>query len=210
MLKIPLSAERVRNFSDAIYAVAITLLVLEIRIPSAEEVAQLGIEGVLRARVPNFIGFLVSFFVTALFWRGHLLLFGVVTNMTVRLYWLNLLQLLFVVLMPFSTALYSFYVGSDVAFYFYCANLSGIGWMGYAITNYLIEHEPYFQEMPARELKWFRVRQLIPPIVFLGCIPLSMVNPWAGRLGFLLIFVFRSIGDRLYNKQAAVKPGQPT
>ena len=198
--------ERVNNFSDAIFAIAITLLVLEIKVPSADEVAREGIAGVLMSRMANFIGFLVSFFVTALFWKGHLQLFKSVTNVTNQLFWLNLWQLLFVVLMPFSTALYSYFAGFNGAFFFYCLNVAAIGISGYRMTAYVLKSEPTLQQMPAVSIRWMRVRALVTPLVFLLCIPLAMLNPWAGRLGFVLIFMVHAVGDWLHQRRLSQMP----
>jgi uncharacterized membrane protein len=194
-------SDRVNNFSDAIYAIAITLLVLEVKIPSADEVAQRGIAGVLTVRIPNFIGFVVSFFVTALFWKAHLLLFRKVKAISSRLLWLNLWQLLFVVLMPFSTALYSYYVGSNNAFIFYCLNVAGIGFMGYVLTAHVVRTENLEQEMGRVAATWMRRRTLIAPFVFLFCIPLVWIDPWVARFGFLLIFLVQLWGDRVMKKR---------
>lgn len=194
-------SDRVNNFSDAIYAIAITLLVLEIKIPSLDEVTQKGIAGVLAARIPNFIGFVVSFLVTALFWKSHLQLFKKVTKYTERLLWLNLWQLMFVVLMPFSTALYSYYAGSDKAFIFYCLNVAGIGVMSYAMTAYVVKNENLAVAMGEPAARWMRQKTLVAPIIFLLCIPIVLLSPIAARLSFFLIFVVQFIGERRVSKK---------
>ena len=194
ILKFP--NDRVNNFSDAIFAIAITLLVLEIKVPTADEVQQLGIAGLLSKRIPNFIGYLVSFFVTALYWRNHLQLFQFVKTIDNRLFWLNLWLLLFVVLMPFSTDLYSYFVGHNKAFVFYTLNLAAIGAMSYWMATYVTKKENLTEQLGAIQTRWMRNRILIGPIIFLLCVPVVWLSPWTGRLGFFLIFIVQTIGDR--------------
>jgi uncharacterized membrane protein len=204
MIQKPFPSERVNNFSDAIFAIGITLLVLEIKIPSLDEINSLGVDGVLRKRIPHFIGFLVSFLVTALYWRSHLLLFSKVKFIDSKLLWLNLWLLIFVVLLPFSTALYSYYIGFDKAFYFYCFNLAAMGIMSWWMTLYVIRKEELAENNSPLDIFWMKWKAGIPPLVFLLCIPLTMLSPLTGRIGFLLIFVFQMIGNRAVKKKKMV------
>ena len=109
--------ERLILFSDAVFAIAITLLVIEIKIPGKEDLEKMGFPeitdtGLLHALarlIPKFIGFLISFLLIGQYWIVHHRMFGYVINFTQRLIWLNLLFLLAVALMPFSTGFYSYY-----------------------------------------------------------------------------------------------------
>jgi uncharacterized membrane protein len=193
--------ERVNNFSDAIFAIAITLLVLEIKVPTVDEVKAVGIDGVLNKRVSNFVGYFVSFVVTALYWKNHLQLFQLVKSIDNKLFWLNLWLLFFVVIMPFSTALYSYFFGSDTSFSFYCFNLAAIGFMSYWMMTYVIKKENLKESLGAIQTRWMRNRILIGAIVFLLCVPFLWISPWLGRFGFLLIFLFQAIGDRRIKKK---------
>src|SRR5215213_2388076 len=108
--------DRVVFFSDAVFAIAITLLVIEIKVPTHDQVHGLGVAGSLYNLIPLFIGYLVSFVVTALFWKSHLQLCRDIKSFDTKLIWLNIFLLLFVGLMPFSTALYSENFGNNIAF----------------------------------------------------------------------------------------------
>lgn len=193
--------DRVNNFSDAIFAIAITLLVLEIKVPTADEVHQLGVDGLLMKRIPNFIGYVVSFFVTALYWRNHLQLFQYVKSIDDRLFWLNLWLLFFVVIMPFSTALYSYFFGHDNAFIFYTLNLAAIGFMSYTMAAYVIKKEVIAAQLGTIQSQWMKNRILIGPVIFLLSVPLIWISPWIGRLGFLMIFIVQAIADRRIKKR---------
>ncbi|MBK9959255.1 MAG: DUF1211 domain-containing protein [Chitinophagaceae bacterium] len=84
--------ERLILFSDAVFAIAITLLVIEIKIPELphDSVTDKGLLIALRNLIPKFIGFLVSFLLIGQYWIVHHRLFGYVINFTDRLIWLNI------------------------------------------------------------------------------------------------------------------------
>jgi uncharacterized membrane protein len=146
----------------------------------------------------------VSFLVTALYWRSHLQLFQLVKKIDNKLLWLNLWLLIFVVLLPFSTALYSYYFNINNAFVFYCLNLAAMGLMSYWMTVYVLKNEKLYEVMPSTELKWMKRKAAIAPAVFLICIPFTFILPWAARLGFVLIFIIQLIGERAMKRKAMV------
>src|SRR5258705_4229921 len=111
--------ERMILFSDAVFAIAITLLVIEIKIPDkhemqlAEGVSDKAILHALGLLIPKFLGFLISFMLIGLYWTIHHRMFGFVTAYDRRLLFLNLVFLFLIALMPFSTGFYSEFAGSE-------------------------------------------------------------------------------------------------
>lgn len=199
VLKYP--HDRVVFFSDAVFAIAITLLVIEIKIPTHDQIHELGMSGVLSKLIPLFIAFLISFLVTALFWRWHLVIMNFVKTIDNRLIWLNVWLLLFVALLPFSSGFYSENFASNGPFFIYCADLALIGFFSYFITSYVIKKEKLAESVGKAQARWMAQRALIVPVVFVLCIPLAMLSPLVGRLGFTLIFVFQVIGERYYRNK---------
>ncbi|MCW0464202.1 TMEM175 family protein [Xanthomonas sacchari] len=204
--------DRVVFFSDAVFAIAITLLAVEIKVPGHAEVAAAGgILAALHRMLPLFIGFAVSFLVTALFWKSHLQLCRHIRQFDDRLIWLNVLQLLLIGLLPFSTALYSDYFGSHEAFSVYCAHLAAIGLAGYWLHAYAVRKEGLAQRLGALQAQAMKLRAAVSPVVFALCIPVGMVAPWLGRFGFLAVFllqwgVMRVYQRRIRQAQAAPAP----
>jgi uncharacterized membrane protein len=200
-MKFKYPTDRVIFFSDAVFAIAMTLLILEVKLPSVDEINTMGIGGVLVKRIPNFIGYIISFFVTAFFWKAHVQLCTLVKTVTSRFFWLNVWMLFFVVLMPFSTALYANYVRSNTAFSFYCINIALIGIFSFSLTSHVVKQEDVAEQFSALSRSWFKKRSAVAPFVFLLCIPLAYTLPLISRYGFLLIFLVQAIGDRYYNKK---------
>src|SRR6185436_5665320 len=88
--------ERLILFSDAVFAIAITLLVIEIKIPEIPRpiVTDHLLGERLLELIPKFVGFLISFLLIGQYWTVHHRMFGYVINFNQRLIWLNIFFLL--------------------------------------------------------------------------------------------------------------------
>jgi len=91
---------RLEAFSDGVFAIAITLLVIELHVPTGQE----GLVAGLEHEWPRYLGYLVSFAFIGGVWMAHSNLTSFIRAMDARLMRLNLLLLLFVSLLPFTTA----------------------------------------------------------------------------------------------------------
>jgi uncharacterized membrane protein len=123
-----LGLERLLLFSDAVFAIAITLLVIEIRVPSpapGSSEKELGLG--LLALLPQFIGFLISFFLIGQTWIEHHRIGRLLTGFDLGTLWWNLLMLFFVAFMPFATAVLSEHIASRIAGTLYAVSFAGLG-----------------------------------------------------------------------------------
>ena len=115
------SLERLIFFSDAVFAIAITLLVIEIHVPHVPSGAgNIAFINALLLLIPNFIGFIVSFFVIGAFWGGHHRAFACAAHWDERLMGPNIHMLLAIAAMPFFTAFMSEYSNQRVPVVAYC------------------------------------------------------------------------------------------
>jgi len=182
-LKKEFQLERMVLFSDAVFAIAITLLVLEIKIPEVHtNVTDQMILEDLGHLIPKFVGFFVSFMLIGIYWIVHHRMFGFVTAYNPTLLRLNLFFLFFIVLMPFSTALYSEYAGSalfarkiKVPMTFYVLNFVCIGILNYIMWIYiskpsrkLIDHA-----IEPRTIRFAKARAIAVPAIFFSMIPVA-------------------------------------
>lgn len=101
--------ERLTFFSYAVFAIAITLLVIEVRPPELHEVSDQSLLYALVALTPKYIGFFISFCVIGRFWLGHHRLFGLLRRSDDKLVLANLAMLFGIAFMPFPTAVFSEY-----------------------------------------------------------------------------------------------------
>lgn len=178
--------ERMILFSDAVFAIAITLLVIEIKIPEIHEnVSDNALLHSLGHLIPKFIGFLVTFMLIGIYWTIHHRMFGYVTGYTPQLLLLNLVFLFFVALMPFSTGFYSEYAGPElmrqqlkVPMTFYVLNFCGVGFVNYLMWRYVINPknkvaEPSIDPLPAKLAK---LRSFTVPFIFLMMLPVAYLT----------------------------------
>jgi len=170
--------ERMVLFSDAVFAIAITLLVIEIKVPELHNghITDNALLGELKHLIPKFIGFLVSFMLIGIYWAVHHRMFGFVTNYTPKLLRLNLVFLFFIAVMPFSTGFYSEYGGSElvreqlkVPMTFYVLNFSLAGFVNYFMWVYITNPGNKVAEPPVdpEVAKMAKIRSLLVPLVFL-------------------------------------------
>jgi uncharacterized membrane protein len=116
--------ERMVFFSDAVYAIAITLLVIDLHAPElprgASDAAQLQ---ALASLTPNLVGFGISFMVIGTFWMGHHRAFGLAAHYSSRVLGWNLGLLGLIVFMPFATAYLSSNIFQRVPAILYCVTM---------------------------------------------------------------------------------------
>jgi len=199
--------ERIILFSDAVFAIVITLLVIEIKVPTTSSFGALNsheLKEHLSELLPHFVGFIMSFFVIGLFWTAHHRAFGYVVNYDDRLLWINLLLLLSIAFLPFTTALVSEHGYLNLAYCIYSINLGMIGLMEYFLwlrisnpNNKLstgLENNNVRQYVTARLLT-------VSGIFFLGALLCAINNStvaWSARFLFILIFPAIRIVKRIY------------
>jgi uncharacterized membrane protein len=104
---------RIEAFSDGVMAIAITLLVLNLHVPTPEEAAaQGGLVNFLLHQWPTYVAYLAAFLSIGVIWLDHHALIDVIARFDRRLHWLNLMLLLGVATLPFPTALMAQYVAT--------------------------------------------------------------------------------------------------
>lgn len=203
--------ERMILFSDAVFAIAITLLVIEIRIPEIgrqatyAEAYQDLMHG-LGEKFPEFFGFVLSFWVIGQFWVSHHRMFGYLESYDNRLLWLNLLMLFFIILVPFSSALNSHLGGLNIVWFIYSMNMVMIGVSMYFIWRYIgnpknklsyIANDPVLRKMAL-------TRSLSIILIFLLGALLSFFDNenkwmfWISRCSYFLIIPAMMIINRRY------------
>lgn len=186
-----LSFERILFFSDAVFAIVITLLVLELKVPivGRENFSESEIRHQLFELIPKFLGFVYSFFIVGLMWIEHHRIFRFINRSDFGLIWRNLLFLLFVAFIPFPTALFSEYYYSHTAFILYAATfaVAALGklwiWL-YAVKN---RDSLMIADVDDEMIKRVTMRSLAVPIVCIFAIGMSFIAIAFGGISFALI-----------------------
>lgn len=194
---------RVIGFSDAVFSIAMTLLVLEVVIPTYKELNSNNTLEILTNRIPSFIGLVVSFLVTAVYWIGHMRIMKYVSTINTKVLWYNIGLLFFIVLLPFSTAFYVKGFSYNGPFAFYCFNLSAIGFFNYLLNVYIPKKEEGKTGITPVLAKFLKLRALNVFSVWLLAGLLAFVFPLVARFIFILIFVFEHFNVKNYRKKLA-------
>lgn len=126
---------RLLALSDGVFAIIITLLVLDVHVP--ELTAGHSLIAALRDIRPSFVAFVISFIVAGMYWVGHRDVFGLVRRTDRGLVWLNLLFLLPVCLLPFGASLLGRFDREPVAVRIYGLVLVAIAVMRVVIWLYV-------------------------------------------------------------------------
>jgi uncharacterized membrane protein len=122
------SLERLAALSDGVFAIAMTLLVLDLRLPAGEDIHnEHELWASLVALSPRLIAYLMSFLTLGIFWLGQQAQLSQYTHSDRNLTWINLGFLLTVSVLPFSTGLLAEFMGYRVALIIYWVNLLLLG-----------------------------------------------------------------------------------
>lgn len=192
---------RIINFTDAVFSIAMTLLVLEISIPAIHSISERGTINILIDLIPNFIGLVVSFFVIALYWISHLRLMKYIEYFDIGLLSLNLLLLLFIVLLPFSTALYVRGEGMTGPFVFYCLNITMLGVVSFFLIRRIFTKFVERSERNDILWTWEQAKNLTATFIWALAAFLAFHTPLLSRVIFILIFVIEVFVNRRFKKK---------
>jgi len=181
-LKKEFQLERMILFSDAVFAIAITLLVIELKVPEIEraELTEGKLLQALAHLIPKFFGFIISFMFIGIYWTVHHRLFGYVINYTPKLMRLNLFFLFAVALMPFSTAFYSEYVMKHVItpVIFYTGNIILLGLFNFLMWQHISNPKNKLSEgLSQPDARYFSFRAVFVPALFTIFAFVYLVNP---------------------------------
>jgi len=202
-----LSKVRVEAFSDGVFAIAITLLVLEIAVPLSSEHDLIG---ALLALWPSYLAYVISFLTIGWVWIGHTAIIAHVTGIDRILIRLNLALLLAVAFLPFPTKLMGEYLGRSeperVAVIFYGLVLLAIELLLAWMWRYVLEaRDIRHPDVSDDELEGVRRRMLPGIALFVVALGVSFVVPTIGVLFYLAISVFLLIPVRSIRKAVAVR-----
>jgi uncharacterized membrane protein len=190
---------RVLALSDGVFAIIITLLVLEIHVPELTQGQSLN--EALREVRPSFNAFVITFILTGLYWVGHRDLFALIRRTDRGLVWLNILYLLPLCLLPFGAGLLGRYDQEPVALRIYGLVLMAIAVMRVVIWLYAT-NRPHllWQRLDDRQRRAGLALAAFPALVYLLAILVAAAAPTvslliyaaAPVLYFLSITVLRS------------------
>ncbi len=205
--------ERFILFSDGVFAICITLLVIEIKVPDPNEYhifSDAGLWEYLSKNALIFLGFFISFGIIGHYWTVHHRIFGYGKGYTSSLIWLNLGFLFSVVLLPFSSGLLAEY-GSNTNMYLpygiYAANICLTGFMNCWLWLYVSNPKRNLltHTISAARIQLGLYRSLVVPLIFVLAFLFSFFLPVVSRFIPILIPVTLHWGMKGLERKADQK-----
>ncbi len=142
-IKKEFQLERMILFSDAVFAIVITLMAMEIKLPETAGKIPLDVQtDMLLHLIPTFIAYCVSFFFIGAIWYQHLKMFSILKDYDKGLIIRNLLLLFFVGLFPFSASVITRANNSALAFYLYIGVILICIAVQYFLYDYILIQRP--------------------------------------------------------------------
>ena len=190
---------RLEAFSDGVFAVAITLLALNLTVAGPGHVHLLHQLG---SRWPAFVAYLISFFMIGIVWVNHHVLVRGIAVVDRTLLFLNLVLLLFVVMIPFATATVADYLAANasidpfvrrdqqIAMALYAAVFLGMSVGFGGIFEWTLHGEHMYQRLPADQHWAARARFVGGGVVYVIAIVVALFNAVASFVIIALVAVY--------------------
>ena len=182
------STTRIEAFSDGVFAIVITLLILEVHVPTLSDRSIQAVLAALVGLAPKLISFSVSFFTIAVIWVNHHRFFESITHSDWKLLWYNSFFLFWVTVVPFTTAFIGSYPTQPLVVALYSFTLSLVGlssvWMG----RYVFFRSDLFSpsiSMVERRRSW--TRYWLSVLLYVGAAALAFVAVYASLVILALV-----------------------
>lgn len=185
---------RIEAFSDGVFAIAITLLVLDLQLPAGTTADDLA-DSIWELH-QDYLSFALSFAIIGMYWISHHALYRRIERFTSTLLWLNLAMLASVVFLPFPTRIVADFGTEPVAVALYAGTLAVTGLSSTLMWWYAYRHGLVSPAVGYDDFRLTTRRMLTPTLVFLVTIPLAFV--WrTAMLLWIVLFVADPIADRV-------------
>jgi uncharacterized membrane protein len=191
--------DRLHALTDGIFAIVMTLLVLELKVPVIDNPTNRSLWDTLSTNKALFASYVISFLLLFLYWRAHNFIVSTMAkNLDINLVNINVLFLLFIGIVPFTTHLIGEYYHTQVAIIIYCINIILIGLTLVLMRGYIERSETIENlERTRDQVISARIRVWLPMVCAVLAILLCFVNTW---LSLGLIFI--GLGLNLLNNTA--------
>lgn len=196
----PLKTNRIEGLSDGIFAIAMTILILTFETVFQQPSIHANESSFIKALSglwPDLLHYVQSFIILGTFWYQHHRQFHYIKSVDAPLLFINIIGLMFIGLIPFTTVIVSDYGDFRVAALVFELNLLLAGvifflhWVFATHKHYLID-----KDLDISIIRYYRKRNLIIPVISLAALLVSIAAPRAGTLLFFLVPVILLVWKR--------------
>jgi uncharacterized membrane protein len=190
---------RLEAFSDGVFAIAITLLALELKVPHPAERTSAALASALASEWPSYFAFITSFFTVLIMWVHHHVIFRFVCRTDATLLFANGLLLLLVTVVPFPTAVVAEYWGTPAAPA--AVTLYAGVFVGISIAFYLLLMAAFRKAVLDEKASEERIRRMrrdyrFGPPAYLAAAVAAPVSPWLAMAICTALWIFWALTTR--------------
>jgi len=179
--------DRLANFSDAIYAISLTLQVVSLEAPKiAHSSSGRELWDALGDESSQILMFFISFVVIGSFWLAHHRFFRRLAAIDRSLLFVSLIYLAFISFLPFPSSLLGDQVDNGVAVALYALCIAAVAGLEVVLQWIAKSHELYLEPPTPASYRWNLIASTTPVIIFLVSIPVAFVSPQLAILIWLL------------------------
>ena len=194
-----MTTHRLEALADGIFAIAMTLMVLNLALPEAGK-GLTELHSLLFGQLDKFFCYALSFVLLAVFWISHHQQFHFIKRTDGKHLWINIFFLMFVALIPFSTSLVGDYSQEPLAEVFFGSNIFMLSMLLLCSWTYATNHHRLVDpSLDAPRIALAKKRGAATMLIAVLAIGLSFINPQISSFAYLLIPVL--LGVLKYRQQ---------
>ncbi len=187
--------QRIEAFSDGVFAIAITLLIIEIGVPvlTSEE----GLSDALLDLWPEYGAYILSFVTIGIYWANHNAFFRLFVRTDHVFLMANVFFLMCIAFVPFPTAVLGEFMDDEperkaaIAFYTVGLLLPAFGWL--CVWLYAIWHRLVDENLDPNHVRLLTVQYVASVLIYVVALAVSLVQPWAAfaiTVGLTMLYLF--------------------
>jgi len=200
------SPERLQTLADGVFAIVMTLLVLELGVEGIAKTSNNKelLQGILEMW-PKFLIYGLSFLILGIFWVIHHSIFDAIKRYDTTLIWINILFLMFVALIPFSTSLFGKFGANQITALIYGVNMLLLFNLGWALWAYATGKQRLVDsDLDPALVKGGSLMGLVYTLIMIPAIGISFINPIVSFFIYSFIVVIFIISTALGRGEIAM------
>jgi uncharacterized membrane protein len=193
--------KRLETLVDGIFAIAMTLLVLSLAVPQISgPLSNQAVEDTLYQLLPNLVALVMSFLLLAIFWNIHHRVFKHIKYVNGVILWINIIFLLFIVLVPFSSSLVGDYGNYPISHIIFNLNLLGIALFLYLNWFFAEKSDFIHENVDSSHIIMIKKVNALFIIIALCALTLSFVLPHWSEWMYILILPLEVVIKKVTKK----------
>jgi uncharacterized membrane protein len=193
-----MNKSRMEAFSDGVFAIAITILILEIKIPVVpqNEVIKASI-----SQLPKLLAYILTFIIIGIFWVAHNSMVHFFKKVDRSMLWLNLINLMFVCFLPYPTGLLGEYPFNRFAIILYAVSLSCVNITGTIFWIYSSSLEENLEEITKKYRVYVVMLHMSPVVLYMLAIIFTFISMYVSYLIFVMVLIFFIVPNPIVLRQ---------